>query len=78
METYEAFQLSSLECLLIRFQIILNGLRLQAHQTGNLAQKRRSFGDLEHVHAMIINPEKVLSATLLGEQLRKDEIAIRL
>ena len=77
-ETYEAFQFPSLERLLIRAQIFVDRLRLQARQAGYLAREQRPFGNLEHVHAVIVDPEEGLTATVRGEQVRKDEVAVRL
>ena len=77
-ETYEAFQFSRLECLLIRAQIFVDRLRSQARQAGDLARERRPFGNLKHVHAVISDPEERLTAAVRGEQVRKDEVAVRL
>ena len=77
-ETYEAFQFSSLERLLIRAQIFVDRLRLQARQAGYLAREQGPFGHLKHVHAVIVDPEEGLTATVRGEQVRKDEVAVRL
>jgi len=77
-ETYEAFQFSSLERLLIRAQIFVDRLRSQARQGGYLSREKRLFGNLKHVHAVIADPEERLAAAVRGEQVRKDEVAVRL
>ena len=74
--TYETFQFPGCERVPIRVQILLGSLRLQARQTGDLAQKQRLFGDLEHVDAVIVDAEKCLAAAVRGEQVWEDEVAV--
>ena len=76
--TYETFQFPGCERIPIRVQIFLGSLRLQAHQTGHLAHERRLFGDLKDVYAVVVDAEERLAATVRGEQVWEDEVAVGL